>query len=331
MALPSVLQQSVLQVLDNQSRVAAATCCKQLHTEALQPFSWKYGQLVTITYTTHPELLTFSEDPRPWSFFRNHPLPKNIVSVSCAVIGRPGMPNVEHVQQLIFGSTLVAQDVRTALSLSHQTSVHLALSSKKYGPLTPNVVRDFASHTQLTELSLIGGGLHHIDSIMTLPGHLLRLYLDCFPFHTNAFTALLQAPFAAQLQYLSLKGEIGAITCKSFRSILKALRQLRELRMSTYLSQYGDFNHLLCEVPHAPALQTRGIDYGGALRPTMDILQYILAASPALHIQLAMEHYVGHNDPCAQLARVTARALDVRKDSAKINLSHPTLQKTTRG
>ncbi len=46
--LSSVEVQLVLQQLDNRSRLAAAVTSRRMMSEAMQPFSWKYGQLLTM-------------------------------------------------------------------------------------------------------------------------------------------------------------------------------------------------------------------------------------------------------------------------------------------
>jgi hypothetical protein len=358
--LASVEAQSVLQLLDNRSRLAAAATCRRMLAEALQPFSWKYGELQTVTpaqlATLDRELNSSSllllapirlqyafEDPQiPAAFHRI----RNLVSLDAPKQVSAALPFLQHaasrrLRQLRLPiCTLDAAPVDlTGAHLSQLTSCEIlrevpgdGMAVPILAQLDPTVLVDLVIdgrwsdvRTQLREQLARFPTIRRLvvpDSVFD--GHDFRFDTFCSSVHRLHSLTLRHDNESAKQARAQAVQPAHAFVILQFPQALTALAGLRTLRISGFEAHYhAVLAHL--RLPAAKRLThlcLNSIFRVAADVPSVAAFTTLQTAMPQLHIVYSIPvAKVPIPEALAQVDRLTLNPLRcIRCQAEKLDL-----------
>ncbi len=282
--LSSVEVQLVLQQLDNRSRLAAAVTSRRMMSEAMQPFSWKYGQLVTVTtkqlqqqqHRALPACSLLQLAPIQINMGYNSLSMRqvlrmlgNVRRLFCIKVTSSSNsrhvslapllqhPAAQRLQQLQLNFTPSVEIDDFIGALPHLTSCSVGRWDETNATSVPRLTAQLALHESFTELGLRGSwsnseaAVEFAQVFQAQPSSIRRLHLEVCGGLRPRFDTLFSSPGLAQLQLLSLFFLSAAHTpSDAIRRGFVALRQLHTLQLLFPTS----VDELLALVSAAPAL-----------------------------------------------------------------------------
>jgi hypothetical protein len=330
-------------LLDNRSQLAAAVTSRRMMTEALQPFSWKYGQLLTVT-TKQLQQQQQQDRPLPaYSLMQLAPVKlvlsydidesavqqlsriRHLFSLdACCAPNFPQFasvlqhPAAQGLQQLLLLSTPSAAVINVIGALPQLTSCRIF--DDPHPGSTANSLRLVSllvDHPRLTELQPSGHWRSDAAALQPLQergSNIRRLHMDCcdlFSAQSLRFDTFFTSPGLAQLHTLSLVYLYAqSRSVEQIRSVFAALRQLHTLRLF-----YADgIDTLLAHVPAATGLMQLHIwctTDSVSKVPSASAVMKLHAAMPLLHTLicplLTVNAQVLPHDVWSQIDRVVVR------------------------